>query len=101
MKSDSTKRSIGLGLMSLARSFGKPPLIESHESPYTAVIGVPPEYDAVIEKLSKQTGLTESEVVRRALLLMETAVDARLQGQRIGILNQSGDPVTEVTGFNI
>lgn len=70
-------------------------------SPYKAFIGVPPEYDAVIEKLSQQTGLSESEVVRRALRLMETAVDARLQGQRIGILNQAGNPITEVTGFNI
>jgi Arc/MetJ-type ribon-helix-helix transcriptional regulator len=58
---------------------------------------VSPELDAVIEKLVKLTGSTsKSEVLRRAIALMEVAVEAKQEGKKIVIAQKDRTPIVEV-----
>jgi len=51
-----------------------------------------------LELLAEQIGSTKSEFLRKAIALMEVAVDAKLHGQDIGILD--GDVVkTKIIGI--
>jgi Arc/MetJ-type ribon-helix-helix transcriptional regulator len=58
---------------------------------------VSPELDQVIEKLVKLTGSTsKSEVLRRAIALMEVAAEAKQEGKKIVIAEKDRTPVAEV-----
>lgn len=58
---------------------------------------VSPELDAVIEKLVKMTGSTsKSEVLRRAIALMEVAVEAKQEEKKIVIAEKDRTPIAEV-----
>jgi len=55
----------------------------------------------MVEKISYQTGLDKGEILRRAILLMDAAVEARVNGDKVAILDKNGNPKTEISGFNI
>ncbi len=58
---------------------------------------VSPELDEIIEKLVKLTGSTsKSEVLRRAIALMEVAAEAKQEGKKIVIAEKDRTPVAEV-----
>jgi Arc/MetJ-type ribon-helix-helix transcriptional regulator len=58
---------------------------------------VSPELDETIEKLVKQTGsASKSEVLRRAIALMEVAAEAKQEGRKIVIAEKDRTPVAEV-----
>jgi Arc/MetJ-type ribon-helix-helix transcriptional regulator len=58
---------------------------------------VSPELDEIIEKLVKLTGSTsKSEVLRRAIALMEVAAEAKQDGKKIVIAEKDRTPVAEV-----
>jgi Arc/MetJ-type ribon-helix-helix transcriptional regulator len=58
---------------------------------------VSPELDEIIEKLVKLTGSTsKSEVLRRAIALMEVAAEAKQEGRKIVIAEKDRTPVAEV-----
>jgi Arc/MetJ-type ribon-helix-helix transcriptional regulator len=58
---------------------------------------VSPELDKTIEKLVKLTGSTsKSEVLRRAIALMEVAAEAKQEGRKIVISEKDRTPVAEV-----
>ncbi len=67
----------------------------------TPTVLVSPEFDQKIEQIAIATGLSKGEVLTRAVLLMEAAVAARIEGDRVGILYPNGSLKTEITGFNI
>ena len=58
---------------------------------------VTPELNKTIEKLVKQTGSTsKSELLRRAIALMEVAADAKQEGKKVVIADRDRQPVAEV-----
>lgn len=58
---------------------------------------VSPELDKTIEKLVKLTGsASKSEVLRRAIALMEVAAEAKQEGKKIVIAERDRTPVAEV-----
>ena len=58
---------------------------------------VSPELDKTIEKLVKLTGsASKSEVLRRAIALMEVAAEAKQEGKKIVIAEKDRTPVAEV-----
>lgn len=61
---------------------------------------VSPELNATLENLVVQgSGSSKSEVLRKAIALMQVAVDARQQGKRVGIAEQDQPLATEFVGF--
>ena len=58
---------------------------------------VSPELDQIIERLVKQTGSTsKSELLRRAIALMEVAANAKQEGNKVVIADQDRIAVAEV-----
>jgi Arc/MetJ-type ribon-helix-helix transcriptional regulator len=58
---------------------------------------VSPELDQTIEKLVKQTGsASKSELLRRAIALMEVAAEAKQKGEKVVIADKNRKPVAEV-----
>lgn len=58
---------------------------------------VSPELDETIEKLVKQTGsASKSELLRRAIALMEVASEAKQKGEKVVIADKDRKPIAEV-----
>lgn len=61
---------------------------------------VSPELNETLEHLVRQGGgSSKSEVLRKAIALMQVAVDARQQGKKIGIAEKDQPLSTEFIGI--
>ncbi|HEX5165917.1 MAG TPA: ribbon-helix-helix protein, CopG family [Thermomicrobiales bacterium] len=49
---------------------------------------VPQELNALLEELAAETDSTKSEVLRKAIALMDVAVDAKREGKRVFVSDQ-------------
>ena len=55
------------------------------------------ELDRTLEKLVRQTGSSsKSEVLRRAIALMQVAADAKSEGRKLVIAEKDRTPIAEV-----
>jgi hypothetical protein len=62
-------------------------------------LAMTPEADSFLADLSRRTGLKEGDVLRLALGLFKTAVDAKEQGKHVGIAGSSDALDIELVGF--
>ena len=62
-------------------------------------LDISPELNALLEQLAASTGSTKSEVLRKAIALMEVAVDAKRQGKKLGIAERDQPLATEIIGL--
>jgi hypothetical protein len=53
----------------------------------------------LLERLADATGGTKSDVLRRAIALMEVAVEAKRQGKKFGIAEKDQPLATEIIGL--
>jgi len=60
---------------------------------------VSPELNQVLETLATDTHTTKSDVLRKAIALMEAAVSAKQHNLKVGILNEDDDLVREIVGL--
>lgn len=61
---------------------------------------VSPELNQALEVLvQKNAGSTKSEVLRKAIALMQVAVEAKEQGKKIGIADKDQPLTTELIGI--
>ena len=51
-------------------------------------IELTPELNRVIERIAAHTGATKSEAVRKAIVLMDVAVEAKARGERLFVATQ-------------
>ncbi len=58
-----------------------------------------PEADEFLADPAQRTDLNEGNVLRLALVLLRTAVDAKRQGKHVGIVENSDSLDTELVGF--
>jgi predicted transcriptional regulator len=58
-----------------------------------------PELYRMLEELAEKSGGSKAEVLRRAIALMDVAVDAKKQGKKFGIAEKSEDLTTEIIGI--
>ncbi|GAB1543123.1 hypothetical protein NUACC21_57970 [Scytonema sp. NUACC21] len=56
-------------------------------------LDVTPELNKTIEDLSKTIGGSKSDVLRKAIALMEVVVDYQKEGKKVGIANRLGEPM--------
>ena len=58
-----------------------------------------PELNRTLEELAEQIHGTKSDVLRKAIALMELAVRAKSEGRRIGIAQPNQELAVEVVGL--
>lgn len=62
-------------------------------------LDISPEANALLEELAEKIGGTKSEVLRKAIALMEVAVEAKRQGKKFGIAEKEQPLATEIVGL--
>jgi hypothetical protein len=62
-------------------------------------LAMTPEADEFLADLAQRTGLSEGEVLRRALGMFKTAIDAREQGKHVGVAATPEALDIELVGF--
>ena len=62
-------------------------------------LDVSPELNEKLEELAGELHGTKSEVLRKALALMDIAVRAKKEGRRFGIAEKDQPLATEIVGF--
>ncbi len=62
-------------------------------------LAMTPEADKFLADLSEKSGLSEGQVIRLALGLFKTAVEARERGKHVGIAGTSDALEIELVGF--
>lgn len=63
------------------------------------ILAMTPEAEEFLAELSRRSGLREGEVIRLALGLFGTAIEAREQGKHFGIASASENLDVEIVGF--
>ncbi len=58
-----------------------------------------PELNATLEDLSQRMHTTKSEVLRKAIALVNVAADAKEHGNRLAITDADRKVVTEIVGL--
>jgi predicted transcriptional regulator len=62
-------------------------------------LDISPELNALLEQLAATTGGTKSDVLRKAIALMEVAVDAKRRGLKLGLADKDTTLTTEIIGL--
>ncbi|MBI1760147.1 MAG: DNA-binding protein [Acidobacteria bacterium] len=62
-------------------------------------LDISPELNTLLENLAGNIGGTKSDVLRKAIALMEVAVDAKRQGKKFGIAEKDQQLATEIIGI--
>lgn len=60
---------------------------------------VSPQLNNLLEHLADQLGVTKSDVLRKAVVLMKVAVEANQQGKKMGIAEKDQPLSTEIVGL--
>jgi predicted transcriptional regulator len=62
-------------------------------------LDISPELNALLESLAAKTGGTKSDVLRKAIALMEVAVDGKRRGLKLGLAEKDQPLATEIIGL--
>lgn len=62
-------------------------------------LDVSPELNRTLETLATKIHGTKSDVLRKAIVLIEIAVQAKDQKQKLGIINKNRQVITEIVGL--
>lgn len=62
-------------------------------------LDVSPQLYKTLESLSAQIDGTKSDVLRKAVALMEVAVQAKKDGKKLGLADSSSQLTTEIIGL--
>lgn len=74
-------------------------MADSFPKPIRLSLELSPELNSTLENLAKQIHGTKSDVLRKAIALMELAVRAKSEGRRIGIAKLDEELAVEVVGI--
>lgn len=62
-------------------------------------VDVSPELNEALNSLAKNSSTTKSDVLRKAITLMEVLTQARERGEKITIVDQNESTKTEIVGI--
>ncbi len=62
-------------------------------------LDVSPELNRTLDELALKIHGTKSDVLRKAIVLMELAVQAKDQQQKLGIIDKDHQVITEIVGL--
>ena len=73
--------------------------IPSEKEKVRLSLDISTELDSLLEQLAAATGSTKSDILRKAIALMEVAVEAKRQGKKFGIAEKDEQLTTEIVGI--
>ena len=59
------------------------------------------DLNSLLTELARETHSTKGDVLRRALVLMEVAVDAKRRGRKVGFAREDQELEQEITGLGV
>lgn len=62
-------------------------------------LDVSPQLYETLDKLANKTHGSKSDVLRKAIVLMEVALEAKERRQKLGLLNEDREVVSEIVGY--
>ena len=62
-------------------------------------LDISPETNTLLETLANSIGGTKSDVLRKGIVLMQVAIDAKRQGKKFGIAEKDQSLATEIVGL--
>ena len=62
-------------------------------------VDVSPELNETLDQLAGNAHLTKSEILRRAIALMEVAAQAHKKGQKLALIDKDQQALTEIVGI--
>ncbi|MCA1634427.1 MAG: DNA-binding protein [Acidobacteria bacterium] len=62
-------------------------------------LDISPELNTLLEEIASKTGGTKSDVLRKAIALMEVAVDGKRRGLKLGLAEKDQPLTTEIVGL--
>jgi hypothetical protein len=62
-------------------------------------LDVSPELNELLESLSRIMSVTKSDVLRKAIVLMKVALDAKMKKQKLAIVDNDQPVQTEIVGL--
>jgi predicted transcriptional regulator len=62
-------------------------------------VEISPELYQILEDLSEKAHTSKSEIFRKGLSLMELAINAKMQGQKLGITDKDRNVLVEIVGI--
>lgn len=71
----------------------------SSEKPVRLSLEVSPQLNAKLEELAEKLHGSKSDVLRRAVALMDVAVQAKEEGKKFGVANKDQELATEIVGI--
>jgi predicted transcriptional regulator len=57
-----------------------------------------PELSKKLEKMSEESHSSKSDVLRKAIFLMDVAIDSKKHGNKLAVVDQKGHKVSEIIG---
>jgi hypothetical protein len=67
--------------------------------PVRLSLDLSPDTNTVLEHLAEDKGVSKADILRRAIALMEVAVEAKKNGRKFGAVDEEEKLVTEVIGL--
>jgi predicted transcriptional regulator len=74
-------------------------MAKTNEKPVRLSLEISPALNATLDELAGRTHATKSEILRKAIALMEVAVDAKASGRKFGVANDGQELATEIVGI--
>lgn len=62
-------------------------------------LDVSPELNETITQLAKKSGGSKSDILRKAIALMEVAVDAKARGEKVALVDKDQAVSREIVGI--
>lgn len=93
-----SRRGARLGARDPARD-GPTTAVKAERGKVRLSLDISVELNDLLEELAEKTGGTKSDVLRRAITLMEVAVEAKRQGKKFGIAEKDQPLATEIIGL--
>jgi predicted transcriptional regulator len=62
-------------------------------------VKIAPEMAQKLETMAKDTHSSKSDILRKALLIMDIAIDNKKRGIKLALVNNEGQKVSEIVGI--
>lgn len=61
-------------------------------------LNISPELAEKLEKMSEESHSSKSDVLRKAIYLMDIAIDSKKEGNQLAVVNKNGQKVSGILG---
>ena len=61
-------------------------------------LNISPELNDKLERMSEESHTSKSDILRKAIFLMDLAIDSKKHGNKLAVVNSEGQKVTDIVG---